>query len=74
MKIVVGYVGVILAFALISVALAQSKPATEATKAANTAVLEELPLSDQRDFANAKRGFRSSFVVPPLNPTLAGFK
>ena len=57
MKIVLGYVGVILAFALTSVALAQSKPATKATKAANAAVLEQLPFSDQEDFVNVKRGF-----------------
>ncbi len=57
MKIVLGYSGVILVFALTSVALAQSKPATEATKAANVAVLEQLPFSDQEDFANAKRVF-----------------
>ena len=57
MKIVLGYVGVILAFALTSVALAQSKPATNATKAANAAVLKQLPFSDQQDFANVKRGF-----------------
>jgi alkyl sulfatase BDS1-like metallo-beta-lactamase superfamily hydrolase len=49
--------GVVFAFALTSVALAQSKPATEATKAANLAVLEQLPFSDQEDFVNVKRGF-----------------
>ncbi len=49
--------GFFFAFALTSVALAQSKPATKATKAANVAVLEQLPFSDQQDFANAKRGF-----------------
>ncbi len=57
MKIVLGYMCVIFAFALTSVALAQSKPATEATKAANMAVLEQLPFSDQEDFVNVKRGF-----------------
>ncbi len=60
MKIVLGYMCVIFAFALTSVALAQSKPATEATKAANLAVLEQLPFSDQEDFVNVKRGFVSA--------------
>ena len=40
-----------------SLSLAQSKPATEATKAANAAVREQLPFSDIQDFADAKRGF-----------------
>ncbi|MCZ6655628.1 MAG: MBL fold metallo-hydrolase [Planctomycetota bacterium] len=33
------------------------KPATEATRAANAAVLAALPFHDQRDFESAKRGF-----------------
>jgi alkyl sulfatase BDS1-like metallo-beta-lactamase superfamily hydrolase len=33
------------------------KPATEATKAANAAVLTQLPFDDVRDFEDAKRGF-----------------
>ncbi len=41
MKIVLGYVCVILAFALTSVALAQSKPETKATKAAARSVSVE---------------------------------
>jgi alkyl sulfatase BDS1-like metallo-beta-lactamase superfamily hydrolase len=35
----------------------QSKPATEATKKANAAVLQELPFSNKQDFENAQRGF-----------------
>ena len=34
-----------------------SKPATAATKAANAAVLKELPFSDRSDFEDAQRGF-----------------
>lgn len=33
------------------------KPATEATKKANAAVLKRLPFADETDFENAKRGF-----------------
>lgn len=42
-----------------SLALAQSapKPASEATKAANDAVLKALPFSDKQDFEDAQRGF-----------------
>ena len=35
---------------------AASKPATDATKAANKKVLESLPFQDKSDFANAERG------------------
>ncbi len=45
------------ALALAPAAFAQAKPATEATKAANAAVLEQLPFADHRDFENAGRGF-----------------
>jgi alkyl sulfatase BDS1-like metallo-beta-lactamase superfamily hydrolase len=47
-------------------ALAQSqpKPATDATKAANAAVLKELPFSDTQDFEDAQRGFIGT--VPDL--------
>jgi alkyl sulfatase BDS1-like metallo-beta-lactamase superfamily hydrolase len=34
-----------------------SKPATEATKAANAALLNELPFNDKADFEDAQRGF-----------------
>lgn len=34
-----------------------SKPATEATKTANQAVLKTLPFSDRKDFENAQKGF-----------------
>lgn len=34
-----------------------TKPATEATKAANAAVLNELPFNDKADFEDAQRGF-----------------
>ncbi len=37
-----------------------AKPATEATRAANAALLESLPFSDQTDFELAKRGFIAS--------------
>ena len=40
--------------------LAQPKPATEHTRAANRAVFEELPFEDQRSFENARRGFIAS--------------
>jgi len=36
---------------------AASKPATEATKAANAAVQAELPFNDKADFEDAQRGF-----------------
>jgi alkyl sulfatase BDS1-like metallo-beta-lactamase superfamily hydrolase len=36
---------------------AAGKPATAATKAANAAVLKELPFSDRADFEDAQRGF-----------------
>jgi len=35
----------------------KTKPATEATKAANAEVLKELPFGDKQDFENAQRGF-----------------
>lgn len=40
---------------------AQSKPASDATKAANAKILKELPFSDKTDFENAKRG-----LIAPL--------
>lgn len=40
--------------------LAQPKPATEHTRAANQAVREELPFEDQRSFENARKGFIAS--------------
>ncbi|MTD93565.1 MBL fold metallo-hydrolase [Hyphomicrobium sp. xq] len=40
-----------------SLAQTQSKPASEATKAANAAVLNSLPFSDKQDFEDAQRGF-----------------
>jgi alkyl sulfatase BDS1-like metallo-beta-lactamase superfamily hydrolase len=36
---------------------AESKPATEETKAANAKVLKELPFDNKEDFENAKKGF-----------------
>ena len=39
-----------------SFAATASKPATEATKAAQAKVLKELPFNDKSDFADAKRG------------------
>src|SRR5262245_195170 len=38
-------------------ALAPSKPATEATKAANRTVQDYLDFNDRQDFDNAQRGF-----------------
>lgn len=50
----------ILACLLTSNALAsEPKPATEATQAANAAVLDELPFDDTRDFDDTDRGFIS---------------
>ncbi len=42
-----------------------SKSATEATKAANAAVLKELPFQNREDFAEAQRG-----LIAPLSPTV----
>lgn len=56
-KFAVTVLVVFVVMTLTSVALAQSKPATESTKAANAAVLKQLPFSDQTDFENAKKGF-----------------
>jgi alkyl sulfatase BDS1-like metallo-beta-lactamase superfamily hydrolase len=39
----------------------QPKPATEATKKANAAVLQELPFNDKQDFEDAQRGFIAPF-------------
>ncbi|QEY62921.1 MBL fold metallo-hydrolase [Metapseudomonas lalkuanensis] len=51
-----------LSLALLASAVAQAapvpaKPASEATRAANRAVLDKLPFADRQDFANAERGF-----------------
>ncbi len=49
----------------------QAGAASEATKAANTAVAAELPLDDQQDFLDARRGLLLSepgFVVPSSIP------
>ena len=35
----------------------KTKGATDATRAANEALLKELPFNDQRDFENARKGF-----------------
>lgn len=43
---------------------AQPKAATEATKAANAAVLDRLPFADKQDFEDANRGFIAT--VPEL--------
>ena len=42
-------------------AYSQTKPATEATKKANAALLQELDFANQQDFENAKRG-----LIAPL--------
>jgi alkyl sulfatase BDS1-like metallo-beta-lactamase superfamily hydrolase len=47
------------------VAAGLAKPATEATKAANAAVLQRLPFSNRDDFADAQRG-----LIAPLSPTV----
>lgn len=56
----VGRFAAVITLFLSSVALAQqavpSKPATAATKAANAAVLKELPFNDRADFEDAQRG------------------
>lgn len=52
------FTAAVLALAMAGPALAQeANDATEATKAANAAVLESLPFEDQRSFENANRGF-----------------
>jgi alkyl sulfatase BDS1-like metallo-beta-lactamase superfamily hydrolase len=57
--------GVVAGIGLAGPGLAQDqeprKDATEATKAANAALLDELPFSDRSDFDNAKRG-----LIAPL--------
>ncbi len=45
------------ALILSAVAQEQPKPASEATKKANAAVLAELPFSNKQDFEDAQRGF-----------------
>ncbi|QFT67918.1 Metallo-beta-lactamase superfamily protein [Labrenzia sp. THAF35] len=52
----------ILAAGLCHTALAQdtAKPATEATKAANSALLKELPFSNKQAFEDSKKGFIAS--------------
>src|SRR5262245_25030732 len=47
------------------VATRLAKPATEATKAANAAVLKRLPFNNRDDFADAQRG-----LIAPLSPTV----
>lgn len=44
-------------FAANSFAQSGPKPATDATRAANAALLEELPFSNKQDFEDAQRGF-----------------
>jgi alkyl sulfatase BDS1-like metallo-beta-lactamase superfamily hydrolase len=46
------------------------KPATAATKAANAAVLKELPFSDKADFEDAQRGF----IAAPATVTIKDAK
>lgn len=43
--------------ALLANAITQSKPASEATKAAQKAVLAALPFNDADDFKDVQRGF-----------------
>ena len=46
----------VVAFSEQAAAQTQPKPATEATKAANEAVLKSLPFGDKSDFEDAERG------------------
>jgi alkyl sulfatase BDS1-like metallo-beta-lactamase superfamily hydrolase len=46
-----------LAASVEAIAQSQPKPATEATKAANAAVLKSLPFGNKSDFEDAERGF-----------------
>lgn len=48
---------ILLCGAFAASAFAQPKPATEATKKANAAVLQELPFNNKQDFEDAQRGF-----------------
>ena len=47
--------------------------ATEATKRANAAVAARLPIADQADFENARRGFLAKIDEPILNADGSGF-
>ncbi len=53
---ILGVVGVGLACPASSQGQDQRKDATEAARAANARLLDELPFSDRSDFENAKRG------------------
>ena len=58
MKLVLSLSAVLaLGIAMPASAQQASKPATAATKAANAAVLKDLPFNDKADFADAHRGF-----------------
>ncbi|MDH4612456.1 alkyl sulfatase dimerization domain-containing protein [Pseudomonas sp. BN102] len=52
-----GLVAALLSAAVAQAAPAPAKPASDATRAANQAVLAALPFSDRQDFENAQRGF-----------------
>ncbi|WP_137821898.1 alkyl/aryl-sulfatase [Pseudomonas sp. D(2018)] len=47
----------LLASTIAQAAPVPAKPASEVTRAANEAVLKQLPFADRQDFANAERGF-----------------
>ena len=49
----------------LATAMALPKPATAATKAANAAVLQQLPFQNRQDFADAQRG-----LIATLDPTV----
>lgn len=56
--------GIVLSLHAGAVVQAPPKDATEATKNANAAVLNELPFADKQDFEDANRGFIAT--VPEL--------
>ncbi|CAD5109818.1 alkyl/aryl-sulfatase [Zestomonas carbonaria] len=64
-----GLAGALLSAGIVQAASATApKPATEATRAANAAVLKSLPFSDKADFEDAQRGF----IAKPETLTIKG--
>jgi alkyl sulfatase BDS1-like metallo-beta-lactamase superfamily hydrolase len=60
------FVLVLLALALIAAAPPPEGTATEATKAANAALAARLPIADQADFENARRGLLAQIAEPQI--------
>lgn len=62
----------LLSLNLTSSALAQPKPATQATQANNQALLQQLPFQDRQDFDDAQRGFIAPLLSPSIIKNSAG--